>query len=152
MQNVIIRKGNKNDIDSIFDLIIELAVYENGREFVTNTKEKMIEDGFGDHPLYYVYVAELDHQIIGFALYYFRYSTWKGKRLYLEDLLVTEKQRKKGIGQLLFNVLIEEANKMNCSGLNWQVLDWNSSAISFYERNKATIDSQWLNGAIDMMK
>jgi GNAT superfamily N-acetyltransferase len=72
--------------------------------------------------------------------------------LYLEDLLVTEKQRKKGIGQLLFNVLIEEANKMNCSGLNWQVLDWNSSAISFYERNKATIDSQWLNGAIDMMK
>jgi GNAT superfamily N-acetyltransferase len=151
MQNITIRRGSENDIDSIFDLIIELAEYEHGRHFVTNTKEKMIEDGFGENPLFYVYVAEFENKIVGFALYYIRYSTWKGKRLYLEDILVTEKQRKNGIGQLLFDALIEEAKKINCSGLNWQVLDWNLPAISFYEKNKATIDSQWLNGAIELM-
>ena len=151
MQNINIRKAKEKDVDSIFDLIVELAEYENGLHLITNTKDKMRVDGFSQNPLFECFVAEIENQIIGFALFYFRYSTWKGKRLYLEDLLVTNKHRKKSIGQLLFNALIEEAKGRNCSGLNWQVLDWNTPAISFYNKNNANIDSQWLNGAIELI-
>ena len=143
--NISVRKGRKEDLPRVLELIRELAEYENAPEQVTNTIEMMEEDGFGDHPVYGFFVAEDNGFIVGISLYYYRYSTWKGKRLYLEDIVVTEGSRGKGIGKLLFDRTIIHARDMNCTGLVWQVLDWNEPAINFYKKYNTHFDDEWVN-------
>lgn len=142
-----IREGKKEDLSAVFGLIQELAVYEKAAGEVTNTLEKMEEDGFGDNPVYgfYVLIKNNTGAIIGTAIYYYRYSTWKGKRLYLEDYIVTESERGKGAGKLLFMKVMEKALEENCTGMMWQVLDWNDPAINFYKKFNASLESGWYN-------
>ncbi len=140
-----IRRAVKEDCPRLFDLIYELAVFEKAPEAVTATLEHFEESGFGKNPVYWAFVAEADGTIEGFALYYIRYSTWKGQRMYLEDLVVTEKMRGKGLGTLLFDRLLEEAKEKKFTGMVWQVLDWNEPAINFYKKYNAELDGEWLN-------
>ncbi len=148
--NFTIRKGTKADIESAYNLIIELAIFEKEENQVTNTIEKMLEDGFGENPIYGFYVAENEGIIVGMAVYYFRYSTWKGKRLFLEDLIVTASMRGQGLGELLLKEIISEAKKSNCTGLMWQVLDWNEPAINFYNKFDVRYDKGWYNVHLDL--
>ena len=146
-----LRKGTKEDLPRCLELIIELAAFEKAEEHVVTTVESMLEDGFGSNSIYEFYVAEEGTLIIGVALFYYRYSTWKGRRLYLEDLIVTEKYRGKGIGKMLLDRLITHAKENNCTGLMWQVLDWNDPAITFYkEKYNAKMDGEWLNCSIEI--
>ena len=129
---------------------MELAIYERAPEQVTVTAEHFIESGFGPKPVWWAFVAETIGEdgvktVQGFALYYIRYSTWKGQRLYLEDLLVTQEMRGAGLGKMLFDRLIIEAKEKQLSGMVWQVLDWNEPAINFYNKYNATIESGWMN-------
>lgn len=133
----------------MMELVNELAVFERAPQEVTVTLEHFIESGFGHNPVWWAFVAEADGLIVGFALYYVRYSTWKGQRMYLEDILVTESWRRKGIGHKLMDALIIEAKQKNFSGIVWQVLDWNEPAIKFYERYKPNFDAEWVNVAIN---
>ncbi len=149
----------------MMELIHELAVYEKEPDAVTVSFDHFVECGFGPNPVWQAFVAEVPSaqvssspsplgegrgEVIGFALYYIRYSTWKGTRLYLEDLLVTEKMRGKGIGKLLFDRLIEECKEKKYSGMAWQVLDWNEPAINFYKKYpEVVIDKGWLNCMIN---
>ena len=144
-----IRKGEKKDLPAVFDLIKELAVYENGLDQVTNSVQKMEIDGFGENPIYEFIVAIEGGNIIGCAIYYYRYSTWKGKRMYLEDLIVTEVKRGAGAGKLLFEAVIEIGKETKCSGMMWQVLDWNEPAINFYKKYNTNFDEEWINCNID---
>lgn len=147
---VALRKGEKNDIPQVFDLIKELAIYENGLDQVVNSIEKMEEDGFGKNPIYEFIVAEENDKIIGTAIYYYRYSTWKGKRLWLEDLIVNESKRGSGTGKLLFDEMLKIAKNTNCTGMMWQVLDWNDPAINFYKKYNSQFDGEWINCNIDL--
>lgn len=124
---------------------MELAIYENGEDEVTNTVQQMEEDGFGEDPIYGFIVAEEDSEIIGASIYYYRYSTWKGKRMYLEDLIVTESKRGVGAGKLLFEETIQIGKETNCTGMMWQVLDWNEPAINFYKKYNSNLDGEWIN-------
>lgn len=145
-EKVIIRKGTKEDLPGVLKLIRELAAYERALHEVTNTVEQLERDGFGHTPLYGLFVAELNSTIVGMALFYWRYSTWKGKRLYLEDIIVTEAHRGKGIGTELFDRIIHHALEEQCTGMMWQVLNWNESALSFYtKRYGARLDNEWIN-------
>lgn len=144
-----IRKGEKSDLPAVFDLIKELAVYEHGLDQVINSVEQMEKDGFGEKPIYDFIVAIDGNTVIGSAIYYYRYSTWKGKRLYLEDLIVTESKRGEGAGKLLFDEVLDIANKTKCSGMMWQVLDWNEPAINFYKKYNTNFDEEWVNCNID---
>ena len=141
-----IRKAKKKDISSIYNLVVELAVYENEPKAVT-TSIKDYENSFSEG-LFEAIVAEQHGHILGMALYYMTFSTWKGRVLYLEDFVVTKSSRKKGIGQLIFDAVILEAKKKKAKLLKWQVLDWNKSAIIFYERNHALIEKEWYNGKL----
>jgi GNAT superfamily N-acetyltransferase len=146
---VLIRKAVKEDCARMMELIHELAIYEKEPDAVTVSFEHFVESGFGDTPIWWAYVAELDGKVEGFALWYIRYSTWKGQRLYLEDFLVSDKMRGHGIGKLLFDKLIEECKEKKYSGMAWQVLDWNEPAINFYKKYPdVSIDSGWLNCSI----
>ncbi len=140
-----IRKGTKADLPAAMDLIHELAIYEKAPEQVNNTVERMEEDGFGEHPVFDFFVAEEEGEVRGMALFYFRYSTWKGKSLYLEDLIVREADRGKGMGKLLLDAIVMEAKVLDCRQVNWQVLDWNEPAIRFYEKLGAELDGEWIN-------
>ena len=142
---IFIRKGTKQDIPTVLDLIRELALFEKAPEQVTNTIKNMEADGFGEKPAFDFYVAELEKKIVGIAVYFIKYSTWKGKGLYLDDLFVTEEHRGKGIGKKLFDQIITEAKRINAKQLHWQVLDWNTPAIEFYKKYGATIDAEWLD-------
>lgn len=144
-----VRKGTPEDLQAAFDLIIELAKYENGLDQVKNTVEQMKIDGFGDQPVYGFIVAEEDGKILGTSIYYYRFSTWKGKRLYLEDLVVTESKRGSGVGKLLFEETLNIARNTNCTGMMWQVLDWNEPAINFYKKYETQFDEEWVNCNID---
>ena len=144
-----IRKATKEDCPSMMELIHELAVYEKAPDEVTVDFDHFIESGFGRNPVWYAFVAETGNKVIGLALYYIRYSTWKGQRMYLEDILVNEPWRGKGIGKLLFDQLIEEAKEKQLSGLMWQVLEWNEPAINFYKKYKGVnFDTEWMNGSL----
>ena len=143
--SLLIRKGRKQDLPSVLDLINELALFEKAPEQVINTVNDMEKDGFGKNPVFNFYVAELNNTIVGIAVYFIKYSTWKGKGLYLDDLFVTEKFRGKGIGKKLFDIIIEEAKNVNAKQLHWQVLDWNTPAINFYKKYGATVDAEWLD-------
>ena len=141
-----IRKAIKEDCSRMMELIHELAVFERAPKEVTVHFDHFVESGFGDNPVWWAFVAEVDGRVQGFGLYYIRYSTWKGQRMYLEDFLVNEKLRGHGIGTLLFDRLIEEAKEKKFSGLVWQVLNWNATAINFYNKYEGVeIDSGWLN-------
>jgi GNAT superfamily N-acetyltransferase len=143
--NVVIRRAVKEDCVRLMELVNELALYEKAPEEVTVTLPHFVESGFGENPVWWAFVAEVEGRVEGFALYYIRYSTWKGQRMYLEDILVTEKMRGNGLGKLLFDKLIEEAKEKKFSGMVWQVLDWNEPAINFYKKYNASFDAGWVN-------
>ena len=144
-----IRKGVKKDLPQVLALIKELADYEKSLDQVDVTLEQLEKDGFDGHPHYYLLVAEEKGEIIGVCFYFIRYSTWKGKVLFLEDFVVKEEYRRMGIGGMLFEETIRIANKENMDGLHWQVLDWNTTALNFYKKYNASISSTWLNGRLD---
>jgi GNAT superfamily N-acetyltransferase len=148
MQQIVIRRAVREDCARILELIHELAVYEKAPEEVTVGLAHFEESGFGNQPVWWAFVAETQGQMQGFALYYVRYSTWKGQRMYLEDLLVTEEMRGKGIGKLLFEELIKEAKVKQFTGIVWQVLEWNEAAINFYRKLNASFDAEWVNCSI----
>lgn len=145
--NIKIRTAVAADCPRLLELIKELALYEKAPEQVTVTLAAFIDAGFGVEPVWKAFVAEEDNIVIGLALFYTRYSTWKGRRLYLEDFLVTESYRGKGVGKLLFERVIQEAKENNYHGMCWQVLDWNTPAINFYQKYNAEIEHGWLNGS-----
>jgi GNAT superfamily N-acetyltransferase len=140
-----IRTGQKKDLPRVLELIKELAEFEKAPHEVINTVELMEKDGFGPNPIYGFFVAENENGIVGLSLYYWRYSTWKGKRLYLEDIIVTEKERGKKIGKFLFERTMQHALDEDCSGMMWQVLDWNEPAIDFYKKYGSNIAQDWKN-------
>ena len=140
-----IRIGKKEDLPRILELIRELAEYENAPKQVTITLGMLEEDGFGPDPIYGFFVAENSTGIIGMSLFYYRYSTWKGKTLFLEDIIVTLDERGKGVGQALFERTIKKAGEENCHRMSWQVLDWNEPAIKFYKKYESYFDDVWVN-------
>jgi GNAT superfamily N-acetyltransferase len=144
-----LRTAQKEDIEQILELVKELAIYENAPDEVSNTPERMLREGFGENPAFGCILAEKAGVIIGMSLYYYRYSTWKGRRLYLEDIIVTETERGGGAGKLLFDTTIEKAKEEDCTGMMWQVLDWNEPAINFYRKYNARFDAEWLNCHLD---
>ncbi|MCX2475042.1 GNAT family N-acetyltransferase [Pedobacter sp. MC2016-05] len=146
--NLNIRIAKADDCPRILELIHELAVYEKAPEEVTVNINHFIDAGFGENPVWKAFVAEVDTEIVGFTLFYTRYSTWKGCRLYLEDFIVTEEMRGKGIGKVLFEKVIEEAKSEKYTGMVWQVLDWNEPAINFYNKYAAHLEGGWLNAAL----
>jgi len=142
-----LREGKIEDLPRVLELINELALYEKAPEQVTNTLEMMKADGFGKNPVFGMFVCVKDEtaEIVGIAIFYYRYSTWKGKRIYLEDLIVTESERGNGAGKLLFDRIMLKGLEENCTGMMWQVLDWNVPAINFYQKYGATLEAGWLN-------
>lgn len=149
MNTVSIRSGEKADLAQVLKLIKELALFERAPHEVINTVEMMEQDGFGPNPIYGFFVAEQQNKIVGLSLFYWRYSTWKGKRLYLEDIIVTEKERGNGIGKKLFDRTMQHALDQHCSGMMWQVLDWNEPAINFYKKYGAKLDNEWINCTLE---
>lgn len=146
-----IRRAAKEDCQSMMQLINELALYEKAPQEVTVGFDHFVESGFGQNRVWWAFVAEVDQRVVGFALYYIRYSTWKGQRLYLEDILVTESFRGKGIGQLLFDRLIGETKEKKLSGMVWQVLEWNTPAINFYKKyDGVNFDTEWVNCSLQV--
>ena len=143
--NIKIREGKEADLPATFALIQELAEYEKAPQEVTNTLEMMREDGFGTNPIFQFFVAESAEGIIGIAIYFTAYSTWKGKTIYLEDLVVTEKYRRFGIGKKLFDAVAKKAEELQAKRFAWQVLEWNEPAIQFYRKAEANLDPEWIN-------
>jgi GNAT superfamily N-acetyltransferase len=142
-----IREASPGDEKAIFDLIYALAVYEKAPEQVTNSPEQLRKDLFEER-ICHAFVAEEEQHIIGFSLYYFSYSTWKGKCLYLEDFFVLPEKRKNGIGEKLFRKTVEKARDLGVKRMDWQVLEWNQPAINFYKKHQAILDGEWINGRL----
>jgi len=147
-----IRKGQKEDMAGVLELIQELAAFEKEPDAVVITEEDLIRDGFGDNPLFHVFVAEKENdssnseqpkEIVGIALYYYRYSTWKGKTIHLEDLVVKESMRGTGLGYALYSEVIKQGQKDKVRRIEWSVLDWNTSAIDFYQNSGAKVFDEW---------
>ncbi len=147
--NTQIRRAVADDCPAMLTLINELALYEKAPEQVTVSLEHFTESGFGPSPIWWAFVAELEGKIVGMALYYIRYSTWKGQRMYLEDIIVNEAMRGQGIGAKLMDTLIEECKEKKFSGMMWQVLDWNEPAINFYKKYNANLDGEWINCSLN---
>ena len=145
MANINIRKGIIDDLPQVLGLIQELAEYERAPNEVTNTLEDMERDGFGENQIFKFFVAEGEEGIVGIALYYTAYSTWKGKTLYLEDLVVTERMRRSGVGRKLFDAVAQEAKETGVKRFRWQVLEWNEPAIAFYNKIGAELAGEWIN-------
>ncbi len=141
----LIRIGTVNDLPQVLNLIKDLAAFENEPYEVEVTIAEMQNWGFGKDKIFDFFVIEIDNIIIGLALYYFKYSTWKGKCLFLEDIIVKENVRNKGYGKKLFNAVVEVAKNTGVKRMEWQVLDWNKNAIEFYNKYQANLDSKWLN-------
>lgn len=153
--SIFIRRAVKEDCGRLMELVQELAVFEKEPAAVTVSMEHFVESGFGPQPVWWAFVActadgKGTETIHGFALYYVRYSTWKGQRLYLEDLLVSEAKRGQGMGKLLFERVLQEARDRQYSGMVWQVLDWNEPAIAFYKKYGAAISDEWMNCSIEL--
>ena len=143
--NVIIRKGLKADLPQVLNLVKELAAYEKAPDEVAVTLAEMERDGFGENPIFRYFVAEMQGKIVGMSLYYIKYSTWKGKCVFLEDIIVSEEYRKFGIGKKLFDPVVQVAKEMNARRLEWQVLEWNEPAINFYNKLDSHLDPEWIN-------
>lgn len=156
MTNISIRKAVSSDCNAMMELIKELAFYEKAPEEVTVNFEHFVESGFGPNPVWWAFVAEILNEdesktIVGFALYYIRYSTWKGQRMYLEDIIVTEKWRGKVLGKMLFEELVKVCREKGFKGMTWQVLDWNEPAINFYKKfADVKFDGEWVNCSLDI--
>lgn len=144
-----IRTALKSDMPVVLDLIKDLAIYEKEPDAVITTVKQLETDGFGENKVFDCVVAENEMGVVGFALYYTGYSTWKGKTLYLEDFLVRKDCRGLGIGKLLFQNVVDEAQRRGVKRMDWQVLEWNKLAIDFYKRNNADLDPEWLNGRLN---
>jgi GNAT superfamily N-acetyltransferase len=142
---IIIRKGEEGDVEAAFQLIRELALFEKAPDEVQTNVEQMRADGFGKKPAYRLLIAEADGEIVGTAIYFIKYSTWKGKGLYLDDIVVAEAFRGKTIGSKLFEAVLQDAKNENCKQMHWQVLDWNEPAIAFYKKYNAVFESGWIN-------
>lgn len=140
-----IRKGKKEDLPQVLNLVKELAIYEKAPNEVEVTIAQMEEWGFGTDKQFDFFVAEKDGTIVGTAIYYYKYSTWKGKCLFLEDIIVTETERKNGFGKLLFDAVVQVAKKDQVKRMEWQVLEWNEPAINFYKKTKTVFDDEWVN-------
>jgi GNAT superfamily N-acetyltransferase len=149
MENIILRRAAREDCPRLLELVNELATFERAPEEVTVTPEHFTESGFGANPVWWAFVVCVDGKVEGFALYYVRYSTWKGQRMYLEDLIVTGKMRGKGLGKLLFDRLLEEVKEKNFFGMVWAVLDWNEPAIQFYKKYNARFEPGWVICSVD---
>lgn len=150
MSVITIRRAKVEDCPRMLELVRELALYERAPDEVTVTLEHFAESGFGANPVWWAFVAEEDGMIQGFALYYIRYSTWKGQRMYLEDIIVTEDARGKGMGKLLMDALVVEAKERSFTGIVWQVLEWNEPAFNFYRKFDAKFDPEWVNAVLDV--
>ena len=150
MPTITIRRAVKEDCPAMLELVRELAVYERAPNEVTVTPEHFEESGFGLNPVWWAFVAEVDGVIKGFALYYIRYSTWKGQRMYLEDIIVTESARGNGLGKLLMDALIVEAKERSFGAIVWQVLEWNEPALNFYRKYNAGFDPEWVNAVLEV--
>ncbi|MCO5241760.1 MAG: GNAT family N-acetyltransferase [Chitinophagaceae bacterium] len=154
--NITIRPAAKEDCARIMELVHELAEFEKAPQEVTVSFDHFVESGFGKNPVWWAFVAEVSpgqsgtREIVAFALYYIRYSTWKGQRMYLEDIIVTKAWRGRGIGGLLMDHVLEEAKAKQFTGVMWQVLDWNAPAIAFYKKYNATFDAGWINCNVDL--
>lgn len=146
---VIIRRGTEADVPRALDLVKELAEYERAADQVVVSVEEMVEAGFGPKAIYGMFVAELNGQVEGIAIYYTKYSTWQGKCMFLEDFIVTETLRGMGIGRKLFDAVVEVAKQNKSRRMEWQVLDWNEPAINFYKKIGANLDPEWLNGKLN---
>ncbi|KAF2515819.1 GNAT family N-acetyltransferase [Flavobacterium salilacus subsp. salilacus] len=146
---MILRKGTPQDMPAVLELIKELAVFEKEPDAVVVTVDELVRDGFGTHPLFHTFVAEQDGEIIGMALFYYRYSTWKGKTIHLEDLIVKESKRGTGAGSALYKEVITFAKAQGVRRAEWVVLDWNKHAIDFYKRSGARIFTDWLTVQMD---
>ena len=140
---MIIRKATKNDMPSVLELIQELATFEKEPDAVVVTVDDLVRDGFSENPLFQCFVAEVDGEIIGMALYYYRFSTWKGKTIHLEDLIVKESKRGTGAGFALYKEIIKQGKAENVRRIEWNVLDWNTPAIDFYEKSGAKVLGEW---------
>lgn len=161
--SITIRPAKKEDCPRLLELVKELAEYEKAPEEVSVSLAHFTESGFGEKPVWWAVVAEDSSTIsstpgeegersglvVGFALYYIRFSTWKGQRMYLEDIVVTRNMRGKGIGKMLFDRLIAEGKERKLNGMVWQVLEWNEPAIHFYKKYDAELDPEWMNGSIN---
>ena len=139
----IIREGQKQDVKAVLDLIIELAVFEKEPDAVEITVEDLLKDGFSDNPKFKLFVAEENAVVIGIALFYERYSTWKGKSIHLEDLMITQSKRKIGAGKALYTAVLKYAHDHDFNRVAWEVIDWNTNAINFYKSTGATYLSDW---------
>jgi GNAT superfamily N-acetyltransferase len=146
---MIIRKGEKRDMKAVLELIQELAIFEREPNAVAISLADLERDGFGSNPLFHTFLAEKDNQIVGMALYYYRYSTWKGKTIHLEDLIVKENQRGSGIGFALYSKIMEQGKIDNVRRIEWAVLDWNIPAIEFYKKSGAKIFDDWRIAQMD---
>lgn len=144
-----IRRAKSADMEAVLQLIKELAHFEREPEAVVVTVEDLIKDGFGENPLFGIFVAEVDSKIVGMALYHYKYSTWKGKTIHLEDLIVTNEFRGKGIGSKLLTKMVVFANEDKVKRLEWNVLDWNTPAVELYEKSGANILKEWLLVRLD---
>lgn len=144
-----IRKGAKKDMKAVLELIQELAAFEKEPDAVEVTVADLERDGFGDNPLFHTFVAEVDNEIVGVALYYYRYSTWKGKTIHLEDLIVREKMRGSGLGFALYSKIIEQGKIDKVRRIEWNVLDWNTPAIDFYIKSGARLLEDWRVAQMD---
>ena len=144
-----IRKGEKKDMKAVLELIQELATFEKEPNAVVVTVADLERDGFGDYPLFHTFVAEVNQEIVGIALYYYRYSTWKGKTIHLEDLIVKEKMRGSGLGFALYSKIIEQGKIDKVRRIEWAVLDWNTPAIDFYIKSGAKVLDDWRVAQMD---
>lgn len=141
--NFTIRKAKKDDMSAVLDLIVELAVFEEEPDAVEVTEESLIDDGYGNNPAFKCFVAEVENKVVGAAIVYNRFSTWKGKILHLEDLIVNQKMRGQGIGSALLDEVVKHGHSLNVKRINWEVLSWNEGAIKLYERKGAKVLRDW---------
>lgn len=144
-----IRRGEKEDMPAVLELIRELAIYEKEPDAVVITVDDLERDGFGSQPLFETFVADLDGKIVGMALFYYRYSTWKGKTIHLEDLIVREEYRRIGAGNALYAAVMRYARQQGLRRVEWAVLDWNTPAINFYEKSGARVFDDWRVAQMD---
>ena len=148
-QSITIRRAVREDCPVLLDLVRDLAAFERAPHEVTVTLEHFTESGFGSHPVWWAFVAEAEGAIVGFALYYIRFSTWKGQRLYLEDIYIRPEWRGRGIGSRLFDTLVGEMRTRHLHGMVWQALEWNNAALDFYRKYNARFDNEWVNCSIE---